>query len=385
MAKAPDRSFRPLKPDSAARLLCIAAMAAPLSFAAPAASQTHGRTIGLVLTSWRHALHETPGGKLECPAGFAADEKAQLYAGKDPDGRMKRFGNFVARGPNGESAQFAPMLVEDPIPFSELQTRIGYGLNLDGTRDGEATDNTCKHEKFTSPEGVRVDNQMARIVGCTLGWRTDGFNTEFTAQEFENSPLNRIVIEISGVDDERNDPQVDVTYAKGRDKLVASAPGKFIPFLIQRIDERYPRFISRTRGKIVDGVLTTEPIPVVDMSVLWVTHPGETRFRDLRLSLKLTPEGAEGYVGAYADVRNWWNMHSRGIPATVGKFSHAAYYRAMIRYADGYKDPATGQCRAVSASYKVKAVRALIPPRTPKAAGQVAALTPIARNAEPAR
>ena len=343
------------------RWLCLGAVVAPLAVAAPAYAQPPSHSIGLVLTSWRYDFYRTKDGKEECPNGFDHDDKAQVRADKDGEARLKAFGGYEARGPDGQSSHFYPWLVKDPIPFPELQTKKSVGLNLDGTPDGRATDTTCQHEKFVSPEGQPVDNQMARVISCSPSWRPDGFNREFLGGEFENSPTNRLVIEITGVDDERNDPDVEVTIAKGRDKLVSSAPGKFVPYLYQRIDDRYPRFISKTRGRIVDGVLTTDPIAVMDRSVRWVNHPGEDRLREARVSLKLTEDGAEGYVAGYEDLKIWWNMYGKGPQGMLGPFSYVGQYNAATRYADGYKDPATGQCRAISTTYRVTAVRALIP------------------------
>jgi hypothetical protein len=353
-------------------LACIAALAAPLGLAAPARSQSprSGRTIGLVLTSWNHALYQTPE-KTECPDGLQPTEAAQMYARKDAAEQLKKYGGIGLRGPNGESDRQFPMLVEDPLPFKELQTKIGYGMNLDGTPDGRATARSCKHDKFTSPEGEPVDNQMARVLGCVAGWRKDGFNTEFHGREFELLHGNRILVEITGVDDEKNDPDVEVAIYKGLDRLVSTGPGKFVPFLNQRIDTREPRFTHRTHGRIVDGVLLTDPIPKADFSVTWLTVPAERRLKDLRLRLKLNDAGAEGYFGGYEDLKIWWNLHAKtaALP-DAGLFGSATLYRALMRYADGLPDPATGQCTAISAQYKVTAVRALIP--HPRPEGQIA-------------
>src|ERR1700759_1881713 len=105
-------------------LLSVAALAAPLGFAAPALSQARsaqapGHTIGLVLTSWQHALYETPE-KKECPDGLQASEAAQMNARKDAAEQMRKFGAVGARGPHGESDRTMPWLVEDPLPFTEL-------------------------------------------------------------------------------------------------------------------------------------------------------------------------------------------------------------------------------------------------------------------------
>jgi hypothetical protein len=336
---------------------------ASLGFAAPALSEppAAGRTIGLVLTSWDHALFESPEMK-ECPGGLQPSEADQMYARKDSAQILRKFGGIGLRGPNGESNRQFPLLTEDVLPFSELQTTVGYGMNLDGTPDGKATPKTCAHEKFTSPEGEKVDNQMARVLGCTYGWRKDGFNKSFMGREFELLHGNRILVEITGVNDERNDPDVQIAIYKGLDRLVSTAPGKYVPFLNQRIDARQPRFTHRTRGKIVDGVLITDPIPRADFSVTWLTVPAERRLKDLRLKLKLTDTGGEGYFGGYEDMKIWWNLFAKtaALP-DAGKFSASGLYRAMVRYADGFPEPATGQCTAISAQYKVTAVRALIP------------------------
>jgi hypothetical protein len=343
-------------------LLCLPALA-PLAVAgAPAsvAGQAVGRTIGLVLTDWRYALYQTPGLE-ECPAGLQPSEVLQFKALPDPLGHLNKFGGTTQnRGPIGENANYSPLAVEDPLPFRELKTKVGYGFNLDGTADGHATPKTVAHEKFTSPEGEPVDNQMARVLGCVQGWRKTGFMAEFYSKEVETSPVNRHLIEITGVDDETNDPAVEVAIYKGRDRLVRAASGDFIPLMSHRIDDRFPQFIYKTRGKIVAGVLITEPIPLARLPLLQIQIPEERRIRDLTLRLKLTATGAEGLLGGYEDLAAWWNNHSKSPGSDVGRYSPAALYRALHRYADGYPDPADGRATAISVAYQVSAVRALI-------------------------
>jgi hypothetical protein len=330
-------------------------VAAPMPQSAPS-----GRTIGLVLTDWRYALHETPGLE-ECPDGLQPSEVLQFKAQADPVGHLQKFGGTTQnRGPNGENANYSPLAVDDPIPFKELKTRLGYGFNLDGTTDGRATSNTLAHEKFTSPEGEQVDNQMARVVGCVQGWRKNGFMAEFYSKEVETAPTNRHLIEITGVDDETNDPSVEVTLYKGRDRLVRMASGGFIPFMSHRVDVRFPQFVLRTHGKIVNGVLITEPIALARLPLLQIQIPEERRIRAMTLRLKLTPAGAEGLLGGYEDLAAWWNNHSKSPGSDVGRYSPAALYRALHRYADGYPDPASGQATAISVAYQVSAVRAMI-------------------------
>ena len=344
------------------RALALSLGAISLSFAL--AGNAESQRIGYVITEWRHALYETPGGKAECPDGFSPSDRRQHEASPDSRERLETFGYYTSRGPNGESVAHFPWLIEDPLPSPELQTDIGYGLNLDGTDDGKATANSCAHEKFFNAEGVAVDNQMARVVGCTETWRSGGFADEFFRQEIISFAHNRILIELEGVDSLQNDPEVTVHVYKGRDGLTQGAGGSFPPYQNQRVDERFTRYMHHASGRIVDGVLQTDPIERAWLPIYWVQTPAERLIKDMRLQLRLDETTAEGFLAGYEDVNIWWKAHSRsgiaGGAASVGPFSNAWVYRAAHRYADGFPDPESGQCTAISASYRINGVRALI-------------------------
>ena len=114
---------------------------------------------------------------------------------------------------------------------------------------------------FRSVDGTAgVDNQLYRLLGCVYGFRSYG---QFEANENENRKSNgkgMTLIEISDVDDVRNDPDVRVTIYRAVDQYTLDGSGRFLPFGSYRIDvaNGKPRYSSTLRGKIVDGVLTTE-------------------------------------------------------------------------------------------------------------------------------
>jgi hypothetical protein len=321
-----------------------------------------GKTIGLVVTDLRYALYQTSDGKEECPAGLQAGEVAQFKAMPGAVERMKAFGGTTQnRGQSGELANYSPLTVDDPLPWNELGTKKGSGLNLDGTPDGHATAKTCRHDKFTDAQGAQVDNQMARVLGCVMGWRKNGFSAEFYSKEVETSPFNRQLIEISGVDDEQNDPSVEVTIYKGRDRIVRTPSGtSFIPFMSHRIDDRFPQYVVKTHGMIVDGVLITDPIPLVRMPLIQIQIMAERRMHDMSLRLKLKPDGAQGLMAGYENLDSWWNVEAKSPASDIGRYSPALLYKAAHRYADGYPDPKTHQCTAISTVYDMSAVRAFI-------------------------
>ena len=97
--------------------------------------------------------------------------------------------------------------------------------------------------------------------------------------EFPQYSQNRTLIEIGGVNDERNDDDVDVAIYKGRDPLLKRGDEAFRPGLSQRVDGRIPP-IARTRGRIDDGVLTIDPVPYARFTMRWKCqnrHPGLVR------------------------------------------------------------------------------------------------------------
>jgi hypothetical protein len=369
-------------------LLGVAAALAAIAVSAdPAPSgettSTGKSTIGLVLTTWRPALRETPGGKEECPAGFqylnrenlakqfptpeARAEFERQYIHLGPNSASGDILNpelyLQNRGPGGVQVGFNPTAVEDTLPLREVQSKVSFGLNLDGTKDGNTTPKTCGHEKFTSPEGEQgIDNQLYRLIGCSQGWRKGGFNVEYHGPQFRDSPLNRVLIEISDVDDERNDDHVVVTVYKGIDNIILDAAGKPIPWLPQRIDVRFPNYMSRTTGKIVNGVLYTDPVDQ-HFGLEQMNHTAERYIRDMRLRLNLGETTAEGLIAGYEDLTVWWNAYSKSytdVVDAIGLWSPPSFYAAAHRLADGYPDPKTGQCTAISAAYHVDAVRVFV-------------------------
>jgi hypothetical protein len=325
-------------------------------------STTSAKTIGLAVTSLRWALYETPNGKEECPAGLQIGPIEQFKSLPDPIERLAKYGyNFNFYGPNGENADTDPLKVTDPLPWKELRTTKGYGINLDDTTDGHATAKTCKHEKFTDSEGEPVDNQSARAIGCADAFRTGGFTVEFYNNEVVTSPVSRHLIEVTGVDSETDDPDVEVAIYKGRDGLLRRADGtSFVAFMSQRVDARFPQYVLKTHGKIVNGILITDPIPLARMPIVHVQVAGEWQVQDMVLRLKLNPESAQGYLSGYERLDHMWSYLSKSNGPASGHYSPAGLYRALLKYADGYPDPTTGQCNSISTAYKLSAVRAII-------------------------
>jgi hypothetical protein len=320
-----------------------------------------GGVIGFVMSSWYFALYETPGGKEECPDGLQYSHienyKAQFPTDADRTAFEHRFSYYTNRGPNGENVFYNPTTVQDLLPMREVHGKTAIGLNLDGK---------IGPNDFVSPEGEPgIDNQLYRVLGCIGGERSKGVIAENGNENLRTSAFNRILLEITGVHSLSDDDSVDVTIYRGLDPLILDSSRNAVPLTTQRIDTRRgARFVHHLKGKIVGGVLTTEP---QDVLLPWEQQSGtltERSFQQMRLRLKLTPNGASGLMGAYHDVEEWWLSFSKiwgsGEIADISGWSAPTVYAALHRYADARPDPQTGQNTAISAAYKVEFVRAFI-------------------------
>ncbi|MET0660390.1 MAG: hypothetical protein ABW110_19780 [Steroidobacteraceae bacterium] len=340
------------------------------------------KALGFVLTGRHVAMPPTPE-KEQCPDGYQFNGIVDNWNAQFPTealskAQQARCGSRENRGPNCENMFYNPTAVKDLLPFREAQSKTAYGMNLDGTPDGRATDRTCAHQKFANVDGGEaVDNQFYRAHACEQAWRAGGVYEEFGNRvELIDREASRVLLEVTDVDNERNDTQVTVTIYKGKDLLQKNNTGQVQAWQSQRIDERVPQYVQRTRGKIVDGVLITEPMEVrLPVHLMGLT--GELQLSDMRMRLALKPDGADGLMAGYHDIDEWWKFYSKISTVTLAGMapSPPSKYEALHRLADGEKDPISGRCGAVSTAYKLDWTRAFIvhPP-----AGQVAAAT--ARN-----
>ena len=318
-------------------------------------------TLGLALY-WMHwSIHQTPEAKTECPTGINVGSREELLV-QFPD--KNKIYTFEETALNREAATWYPDIVKYDLPFKEAQGKIAIGMNLDG--EVGAND-------FTSPDGEQgVDNQLFRVIGCVDGWRAPvGVLDQFgLTRMFRNSLHNRLLVEITGIDSMSNDDSVDVATYRGMDDLLTDASGNtFMPGGSQRIDTRYgAKLVSHRKGKIVDGVLITEPAD-------WIFPQYQVNtqlMRDARFRLRLTPDGAEGLIAGYADINDWHSAFIKGwstIRSGQGLGSQPSHAQALARLADAYPDAKTGKNTAISAALDAKFVQVFIRHPAAKVAG----------------
>ncbi|NBW89202.1 MAG: hypothetical protein EBR51_04685, partial [Gammaproteobacteria bacterium] len=310
----------------------------------------------------------------ECPLGLNPGYDELWWRGlSKPDrakftdnglkSRLERYFVAIRRGPNGEDVCMNPTSVKDP-PLMLVEGEKSYGMDLDG-KDGVATGKSCPHQEFTGLDGTPgVDNQLYRLLGCVYGFRSYG---QFEANENENRKSNgkgMTLIEVTGVDDVRNDPDVRVTIYRAVDQYTLDGSGRFLPYGSYRIDvaDGKPRYSSTLRGKIVDGVLTTEP---GDVNLpFYGNYTYMNRFlRDLRFRIKLADDAAsaEGMAAGYLGVDQlMFYVGGLGPIQSSAPANCPSIHVAAYEVADGHPDPKTGRCTTLSSAYNFKAVAAFI-------------------------
>lgn len=311
-------------------------------------SAPQGRSIAYAFTTIYWSLYESPDGKDECPKGINAMGPREQFKALFPDDGTKR--TFAETQMKREAEIWWPDTSPDPFPVPEAVGKIVPGLNLDGKV--KATD-------FTAPDGTTgVDNQIFRALGCIKNYRTGGPLYNYETNYFKMFLSSRVLIELTDVDSLVNDDDVTLTTYRGLDPLVTDATGaNFQPGGTERLDLRFSKaFIHKTKGKIVNGVLTTEP-----MDWTWPTEIGtQDLIRAARFQVRLTPERAEGLIGGYADIESIYNSRNRKYGThfqAYGQQAQASTYKSLRKFADGYPDPKTGEFTAISGAYAVKMVQ----------------------------
>lgn len=325
---------------------------------APNAARTvKDGSIAFALIGLRWATYLKPDAQVPCPDGVNEGPREQFKA-LFADGQSWTVADTQLKR---EVQNWFPTTATDYFPFREPGGPHAIGLNLDGKADPN---------DFTSPEGeTGIDNQLYRVLGCINSYRdAQGTNDSLNSLEIVTDSYNRLLVEINNVESLENDERVEVMIYRGLDPLYLDASGRnILPGGTQRIDTRWgKKFIQRLQGKIVDGVLITEPS---DLAFPWSVFglPADEYLRDARLRLKVSATAAEGLIGGYADVETWYLqlMKSQSTHCqSYGQLASMSLYKAMRRFADAYPDAKSGANTAISSALRAEFTQVFILPES---------------------
>jgi hypothetical protein len=338
-----------------------------------ASDDVKGGTIAYALTSLRWATYLKPDKPVDCPDGVNEGPREQFAALFPDDGSTRNLADTQLKR---EIQNWLPTTARDYFPFREPRGPNAIGLNLDGK---------VGPNDFTSPEGEPgIDNQLYRALGCINSYRdAHGTNDELNSLEIIKENYNRLLIELNGVTSLKNSEHVVVMVYRGLDRLYMDAGGnKVVPGGTQRIDIRWgAKFIRRLEGKIVNGVLITDP---ADLAFPWAVFglAADEYLHGARLRLEVSSTTAQGLIGGYADIETWYLqlMKSQSTHCqSYGQLASMSLYKALRRLADGYPDPNTGANTAISSALRATFTQVYILPESKAAlatAGSLDRATP---------
>jgi len=344
----------------------LCAVGALVAFSAPVAANDSSvikdGTIAYALKSLYWSVYQTPDAKAECPDGLNTWGPRETFKALFPQDQGQKWTieeSHLAREIEG----WFPSDKPENFPYREAGGKTAIGLNLDGKVDAN---------DFTSPAGEPgIDNEFFRVIGCQPNLRLpDGQMAFFNNKYIIDKHYNRTLIELTGVDDLTNDPDVTLTMYRGLDPLLRDATGSgIIPGGSQRIDVKFGgRFNHVTKGKIENGVLLTAP---KDMTFPWTYVNGTPTVvvvRDMQFRLNLAETGAEGLMAGNVDVDKFYDhmmMAESTHHQAYGQMSPPGFARSLFARADGYPDPKTGKMTTISAALSTTMVQVVIvhPPK----------------------
>ena len=236
------------------------------------------------------------------------------------------------------------------------------GFDLDGVRSSisEPTAGTCAHEDFHDEAGrAGIDNQLWRVLGCIEGYQPGATIDEFAITNIRDG-ARTILVRVSGIDDPIDDPEVEVGLFSAMDAIPLDVTGRWLRGASLGASED-SRYHNRLPGRIEGGVVKAGPQDILldfDGQFLDSEYP----LRGARLELELGEEGdLRGTLAGYWDVERFYDTYARQATRlgafTVG-FRCPAMYHALNRYADGYPDPESGACTAISTTFRMTGIPA---------------------------
>lgn len=290
------------------------------------------------------------------PPEEAARERIALAAQGGPSYQTGQMG---MRGPNRLDVTVMPGIVADP-GFAEPTTRIARGVNLDGD-DGRRR----HHRNYVSADGAvtGIDNQLFTVTGCIAGWQGhNGFMTQFANGQMRDGQFS-LLVQVDGVDDVRNDREVYVTLAYSSEAMAKNAAGsRILRDFTFRVSEspEFTHYFARVRGRITDGVLTTEPAQIA-LNLGGYGTPREPNMADARMRLELKDDGTiAGVIGGYIDWRSLASTNVSSGAEFYNGFGQPGFYNALRRNADGMRNPVTGQYDGISTAFDLEGVPAFV-------------------------
>lgn len=315
----------------------------------------------------------------QCPVMNAKPTEADVYRFLSPEEEAKEKakngekgvtagGQSELRGPHKLNAVLLPGIVPDP-GFAGPKTTVADGVDLDhndGT--GRPPAGVCKHMNYIAPDGrTGIDNQYYAVSACIPGLRgKQGYRNQTTNARRADGNTTTLV-EISNIHDEKNDGHVEVAIIYSRDKPIRDTSGKYVPNYTFRPTDNpnFTLYNVRLRGRIRNGVITTEPVRDFELNL---GQDPLLKLTNAQMRFEIQPDGSlKGVLAGYRDWHEIVSTSASGYSEGLFGYQVPGLYNALRRNADGMKDPVTGECNGISVAYEIDAAPAFLTADAPVA------------------
>lgn len=345
---------------------------------------------GFVVSSIAYALSEDASQTGACPngmtvgglSGFDQQRQGQQDQAPSQEQIQRYFQQMLANADTNPCLHPETTQPDPNFRTVEAPNLRAFGIDLDGQdsrASGPAAANTCSHDDFRGMNGERgIDNQFFRVVGCSASFQSTGQSNGWETEMLTGAW--GILITLKGVDDIRNDNDVEVGFYANADPIELSPTREPLWNATYAMTQN-PRFRAVTHGRLVNGVLTTDPVDVRFWKItnsIWL----ERVLQDARVRMTLSADGVlDGYLAGYTPVEAMYDLQfgfrngtdgagepaplqlrlisSNGAAAVLGYTCNGVYH-ALVAAADGHRDPATGRCSSISTQYHIRAIPAFV-------------------------
>lgn len=255
-----------------------------------------------------------------------------------------------------------PQTIPDP-KMKYVDGKFAYGFDLDGKGKDDP-------KAFQDPETLEkgVDNQMFRAMGCLEGFRGSLSNHPtfwyWIWQTIRDSQPAWLVT-VSGEDLSKDGP-VTITFDRALEYMVSNSGGEARADVTYRIDPD-PRSHNVFKGEIKDGLVkVTEHGSFKMLQNSWGVP--ELNIRNFHMRMKVNPDRSmEAIIGGYQPWHHLYFAFAHGgLSRETSSGSIPGIYHLLKNLADADPDPKTGQNRAISTSYHIKAVPVFAVPQEPR-------------------
>lgn len=237
------------------------------------------------------------------------------------------------------------------------ELEVSDGIDLDGNVSDRTDVDSCRKVDFVAPDGrTGIDNQFTFLFETVEEMAEEG-TVEGIIQGSINGGRLLLMIEVDGVDDWIDDDSVSVRVFNAVGTPNLAADGYLVPDQTFDIDPDSP--INEGTGRIVDGVLETDPFEV-ELPMAFFNVFFDLRLVGAQIRADIGPEGVtSGVMGGAVTIDQILE-----IAAMADDMQEVQYGGLLMGVLPGMADMerVDGRCTALSANLYFESRRAFLYP-----------------------